>query len=199
MAETKPPRIETLSGALPWILYFALPYAGLPLAAVLAGLAAALYPTAYAAARGRDVKLVDWTTLGFFAIGTIASAAGTSATAAFLHYNYVLMWILFGAMAWGSLLVGKPFTLQFARRSTPPEVWNTPLFHHANVIITLAWATAFTLDLLVALIALRLSRAAAIAAQIFQFVPMAGAVVFMKQYRATLQQQRAVPAQAPAG
>lgn len=196
MAESKPPRIETLSGALPWILYFALPHLGLPVAALSAAFVAALYPTAIAAARGKSVKLIDWTTLAFFAFGLAALAAGTSVTAAFSHYNYVLVWILFSAMAWVSLLIGKPFTLEFARESTPPEVWNTPLFHHANVTITLAWAAAFTLNLVVALIALRLSGAAAIAAQIFQFVPMVGAVVFMSCYRASIQQGRAMSAPA---
>jgi len=195
MAEPKPARIQTLTGAIPWILYFALPYAGRPVTAVVAGFVAASCATAYARARGANVKLVDWTTLAFFALGTIASVARGSTAAMFSHYNFVLLWILFAAMAWISILAGKPFTLQFARESTPREFWSTALFHHANVLITLAWAAAFSLNLLVALVALELGGAEAIVARFFPFAAMAGAIVFMNRYRASI--QRLMPAQAP--
>lgn len=198
MPDSKAARIQSLSTALPWILYFALTYVGLPVGAVIAAFIAALYPAASSAIRGASIKLVDLVTLVFFALGVIASFASASA-AMFSQYNFVLVWVLFTAMASISLLVGKPFTLQFARESTPPEIWNLPQFLHANVVITLAWTAAFAINLLVALIALRLGTTGAIVAGISQFIPMAGAVVFMNRYRASIQQQPAMPAQAPTG
>jgi hypothetical protein len=42
-----------------------------------------------------------------------------------------------------SLLIKKPFTLQYARESVPPERWNDPMFIHANYVITWAWFGAF--------------------------------------------------------
>lgn len=199
MPESKAARIQSLSTALPWILYFALPHLGLPAGAVIAAFVAALYPAVSSAMRGSSIKLIDLVTLVFFAIGVIASFASASSAAIFSQYNFVLVWALFTAMASISLLVGKPFTLQFAREQTPREVWNTPLFQQANVVITLAWTAAFAINLVVALIALRLGSNGAIVAGVFQFIPMVGAVIFMNRYRATLQQQRAVPAQTPAG
>lgn len=42
-----------------------------------------------------------------------------------------------------SLAVGQPFTLQYARESTPPEVWGMPRFLSVNRAVTLVWAAAF--------------------------------------------------------
>jgi hypothetical protein len=41
-----------------------------------------------------------------------------------------------------SMVVGRPFTLQYARESVPAELWNTPRFVRTNFVITGAWAVA---------------------------------------------------------
>jgi hypothetical protein len=41
------------------------------------------------------------------------------------------------------LLVGRPFTLQYARESVPKEFWSSPLFLSTNRQITAAWTAAF--------------------------------------------------------
>ncbi|MFT3973259.1 MAG: hypothetical protein QM699_07365 [Amaricoccus sp.] len=47
-----------------------------------------------------------------------------------------------------SLLVGRPFTLQYAREQAPREVWDDPRFVQLNRRITLAWAIAFAIVVL---------------------------------------------------
>jgi Ca2+/Na+ antiporter len=42
-----------------------------------------------------------------------------------------------------TLLTGKPFTTPYAKEMTPPEVWDTPLFKHANVVISSGWLVGF--------------------------------------------------------
>jgi hypothetical protein len=42
-----------------------------------------------------------------------------------------------------SLAVGQPFTLQYARDTTPRDAWGTPQFFQVNRTITLVWAAAF--------------------------------------------------------
>ncbi|MCX5751979.1 MAG: hypothetical protein NT099_10045 [Candidatus Saganbacteria bacterium] len=42
-----------------------------------------------------------------------------------------------------SILIRKPFTLQYAMETTPKERWNTPEFMHGNMVITWAWFIAF--------------------------------------------------------
>lgn len=48
--------------------------------------------------------------------------------------------------AWGTLLIGRPFTLEYARQHTDPAKWHEPLFIRVNVLLTTVWATAFTVN-----------------------------------------------------
>jgi len=134
-------------GWLPWVLFFVLSRVGLPAAGVIAGLLVALYPTVARAVRGLSVKLPDWTTLAFFAIATLSVLVDGSALLLFAKYCLVVMWILFAGMAWASILFGAPFTLQYARETTPPEFWQHPVFVRTGLILTLVWAGVFTLNL----------------------------------------------------
>jgi hypothetical protein len=49
------------------------------------------------------------------------------------------------ALALGSLIVRRPFTLQYAREAVDAETARRPEFVRANYIITSAWALAFVL------------------------------------------------------
>jgi signal transduction histidine kinase len=42
-----------------------------------------------------------------------------------------------------SLMVGRPFTIQYARENVPKELWDNPQFLRTNQIITLVWLAAF--------------------------------------------------------
>ena len=42
-----------------------------------------------------------------------------------------------------SMLLRRPFTLQYAKQQVAPEVWNRPEFIRTNDVITAAWALAF--------------------------------------------------------
>jgi hypothetical protein len=45
-----------------------------------------------------------------------------------------------------TLLIGKPFTIAYAKDSTPSEHWDTPLFKRINYAISGVWAGSFTLS-----------------------------------------------------
>lgn len=42
-----------------------------------------------------------------------------------------------------TLMIGKPFTLQYAREQVPQSLWNTPQFIRSNYVITGVWCGAF--------------------------------------------------------
>ncbi len=42
------------------------------------------------------------------------------------------------------MLIRKPFTIAYAKDTTPQEHWDSPLFKRINNVITAAWASAFT-------------------------------------------------------
>ncbi|HUN56224.1 MAG TPA: hypothetical protein VMU29_13820 [Smithella sp.] len=53
----------------------------------------------------------------------------------------------------------EPFTMQFARKTTPPEVWGNPLFIRINMIMTFVWSGIFALCLLLSLYPSVITRA----------------------------------------
>ncbi|MFT4119544.1 hypothetical protein [Bradyrhizobium sp.] len=42
-----------------------------------------------------------------------------------------------------SLLIRRPFTIQYARETVPQELWASPQFFRTNQVITLVWLAAF--------------------------------------------------------
>lgn len=46
-------------------------------------------------------------------------------------------------IVFGSVLINRPFTESYARESTPPEVWTSPVFHAFNRKISAMWGLAF--------------------------------------------------------
>ena len=144
------PNPSAVWGWLPWVLFFALSRTGLPRAGVIAGLLVALYPTGAQAVRGLSVKAPDWTTLAFFTVAAVSVIVGGSTLLLFWKYSLVVVWVLFAGMAWASILFGEPFTLQYARETTPPEFWQHPVFVRTGLILTLVWAGVFTLNLAIA-------------------------------------------------
>ena len=90
---------------------------------------------------GRHLKLL--------AIGTFVLFAGLAAYALLGH----VQWSLYGVRLWVdagllivvllTMVIGRPFTLQYARDQVDPALWTSPLFIRTNYVITGAWAVAF--------------------------------------------------------
>jgi uncharacterized membrane protein len=139
--------LRLLVGFLPWIVFGALGSSSPALALILA-----LVISAVAVGRqifSHSLKILDGITFAFFvviAVGLIGFGWKILATYMTLIVNLTLM-----AVAWGSLLAGSPFTIQYAREQTPPEVWHTPLFLRINQIITGVWGLDFFLSALISL------------------------------------------------
>ncbi len=94
----------------------------------------------------RSVKVLE--------AGGAALFLGLAFAAAFLHPHWSLLTVRLAvaiglcAIVTGSILVGQPFTIQYARQQAPPERWNHPLFIKANRRISAVWAAAFAVDAL---------------------------------------------------
>ena len=50
-------------------------------------------------------------------------------------------------IAWGSIIAGRPFTLQYARESVPEAYWHTPEFIYAGYLISIVWGIIFLIAL----------------------------------------------------
>ena len=51
------------------------------------------------------------------------------------------------AIAWGSIIAGRPFALQYARESVPEAYWHTPEFIYTGYFISIVWGIIFLIAL----------------------------------------------------
>jgi hypothetical protein len=142
-------------GIVVWVAYGFFSGRGQWLDAGIAGLAilALIVTMQY---RRRAVKIMDCTSLSYFTAETFLVLAG--GVWLIIEYHLVIVWGLFAAVAWTTLIIHFPFTLQYARQTAPREVWDHPLFHRINVRLTEAWAVIFTLGAIECAICLRLGH-----------------------------------------
>lgn len=95
----------------------------------------------------------DWAIAGYFALSSLLLAAFPGAGPAFLeHYALSGMYaFLFSAAFLPPLLGLEPFTVHYARRRTPPEAWDNPVFARINSLMSHVWAGLFALAFVLSL------------------------------------------------
>ncbi|HET7874510.1 MAG TPA: NAD(P)/FAD-dependent oxidoreductase [Methylomirabilota bacterium] len=138
-------------GFVPWIGFWVLGGLEHHALAVAWGLTASLALLARDLRRSR-VKTMEATAAAFFACHAAASALVGSGRLAF--WDPALASGALGAMAWGTLLVGVPFTAQYAREDWPQEYWEAPLFQGINALLTGVWGLIFTVNAALGLLSL---------------------------------------------
>jgi all-trans-retinol 13,14-reductase len=134
--------LQLIIAFLPWIILAVLGNRWFLLALALALAVSAV--TTVRQILTRSVKILDTITLVFFVfvtIGLIGFGWTILATYMTLLVNVTLM-----AIAWGSLLAGMPFTIQYAREQVPRALWHSPLFIRINQYITAVWGLDFFLS-----------------------------------------------------
>lgn len=132
-------------GFVPWIVYGIIATGDEWRWGAIAGLVISLVLVVIdrRAGKGWDEMVIESSAAVFFACLTLLSVLDPHS--ALTPYGPALVNVWLAGTAWGSLAVGKPFTLGIARTKAPEEVWRTPLFYRVNAVVTTVWATAFTL------------------------------------------------------
>jgi len=161
-------------GLWPWAVAFGL-IAGLGLVAIVLISAKVI------------VKLPDWTLVGYFVVA--AGATFIAPIPAFPQYASVVIWLMYAAVAWGSILAGRPFTLQYARESAPPEHWQSPAFLRANLIISVVWGLAFLANVVLVVIALHPTDNPLVIGVIAPILIMIAASIFTTRYTRVVRAQ----------
>jgi intracellular septation protein A len=133
--------LSILVGFAPFIAFFVMTRigsaaSGLWLAAILA-LAVALHDRW----RGVSVKIIEiGAVLLFGGLALLTALAGIEWSVAAARAAVDGGLALIVAV---SLLIGRPFTLQYARERVPEALWTSPIFLSVNRRITLVWGAAF--------------------------------------------------------
>jgi hypothetical protein len=142
-------------GFLAWIVYGVL---GLPAYWRMASCAGLVIMLAVVATevRTRSVKIIDCTSLGFFCFAIIVLVSAGEGN--FSRYQGIFGWGLFAVVAWMAMIAEVPFRLPYARDRAPHELWNDALFRRVHIRVSLAWASIFTFNTLLAAIELQVGH-----------------------------------------
>lgn len=162
----------------PWIAFLII--AKDTLQRVEIGLVVALALTVLMAVLRLHRGIIMWVGLVFF----------TGATVAVLGFHNLwtirhLGVLANGALAigsWTTLLIGKPFTLEYARQHTDPAKWHQPLFIRTNEILTAAWASVFTFNAVVAWLLMKHLLLPEWACHTLSYAALVGAAAFTSWY-----------------
>lgn len=133
-------------GMLPWIVFSVLVGPGRFEFAVAVSLAIALLVLVVDRLRrpGTSVKILEVSDVVFFAALAIVGLFASAGTLHWLEtYSGELSNFALVAIAFGSMAVREPFTVQYAREQVDRSLWKTRGFLHTNYVITAVWGLAF--------------------------------------------------------
>ncbi|MFF0218603.1 hypothetical protein [Streptomyces vinaceus] len=133
-------------GMAPWIIFSLLVGPGRFEIAVVLALATTivLVTAGRLINRGSSWKLLEVADLVFFAILAVVGLLASEGTRKWLEtYAGEVSNIALVVIAFGSMAIRMPFTLQYARERVDPEYWNKPTFLRTNYLITGVWGLAF--------------------------------------------------------
>ncbi|MFB9892547.1 hypothetical protein [Planobispora takensis] len=136
--------VQSFAGFLPWIVYGIIATGDNWRYGALAGLVIALAVIVIdrRSHKAWDEMVIETSGAVFFALSAVFSYAAPDSP--LTPYGPALVNVWLAATAWGSLAIGRPFTLGIARRMADPKVWESPMFYRVNAVITGVWAASFT-------------------------------------------------------
>jgi uncharacterized membrane protein len=89
--------------------------------------------------------ILSWTNLVLF--GSTLLAVGILSMDWIIQYMGVLIYAALASVTFGSILVGRPFTLQYAREMVDESLWDNPRFIRVNILMTSVWGVVFLVNL----------------------------------------------------
>ncbi|MDL4814383.1 hypothetical protein [Actinomadura opuntiae] len=133
---------------LPWIL-LAVVSGWSDQAGALTGLVAALVLLAHDLRRGNrlDSLVLELSTIVFMALLTALAFAAPDSALLGYGASMAIGWL--ALTAWGTVLMGRPFTEGVARRDVDADIAATDLFKRITTVIAVVWAVSFTVMALV--------------------------------------------------
>jgi len=163
---------------------------------VFASAAICLMVIAYDALRGRSLKMLGaGSVIVFAALGAYITLLDRS-----LSSSAVKLAVDAGvfAISLTSLVIRKPFTLQYAREMVDAETAQLPGFARANYIITWAWTGAFLLMMIANVLMIYVPGLPLWSGLVIAFAARNSAVYFTKWYPQYRKAKHAAPANAGA-
>ena len=143
--------LDILKGFLPWILFFVLMGSNqtqMDIAIITAAITAVFLEIEFL----KKGFILSWGTLIFFLFMTITVVIFRMD--AIIQYASVLSHAVLASIAAVSLLVRKPFTIQYAKLEVDKVKWETLVFIRINYILTTIWLIIFLIGLVLSIVSL---------------------------------------------
>jgi hypothetical protein len=128
----------------------------------------------------RKGMILMWTTLLFFTGAFIA--VGVLQVNGIIPWMGVLIYITLATVTFGSLLLGTPFTLQYAWEMVDRSVWEKPGFIRVNRLMTGVWGGVFVINLALSMVALAGPDLIGRVAPLLTYIVLAAGIVFTIWY-----------------
>jgi hypothetical protein len=172
-------------GFAPWIIFWVVAAPSTWEYATLGALIAAVI-LAVPDAQRHSLKLLDVTTIAFFAVFSVLALFLDRSDLSWLEdYSQAISSGVLAVIVLGSLAF-VPFTEQYARESTPREVWDRPEFRQVNRTLTTVWGLVFAVSAVCGVIAQNVDTGKAWLNWIIPIVLIVGAF----KYTANVKEQR---------
>ena len=145
--------------------------------ALLAALVAALVAGYYDLQKGR---VMAWANLAIF--GLPLAALGLFGQVWVISWMNILVYAGLAAVAFGSVLARRPFTLQYAREMVPEELREHPGFLTANRFMSGMWGAVFAINLGLSALAVMGPPGSKGALVLLTFLVLASGIIFTLWY-----------------
>ncbi|MBJ7290627.1 hypothetical protein [Williamsia sp.] len=178
-----------LRGFLPFIGFITLSHFGWQWGAAGAVvLAVAMLVADRRAGASWDTQILAIGSIAFFAVLTPVAFAQPHAAIAAYCGTMSIAWL--ALVAWASIAIGTPFTMGIARRQVSADVGESPMFRRLNVVITAAWASAFTVSAVLSVVLAGQAGWMTVAASVVTFV---APILFTRVYVARVRASHTAP------
>jgi hypothetical protein len=141
--------------------------------------------------RGKSVKILE--------AGTVVLFGGLAIFTALTRFDWTILEARLAvdlgllAIVLGSIVVRRPFTLQFAREEVPREYWTNPQFVATNYKISAVWAGAFAVLVLADVVMAFFPAIPLWVGIVVTVLALAGAIWFTRWYPQQVRKRLAAP------
>jgi hypothetical protein len=132
--------MQVLVGFAPWIAWWVLAANNTYRQAALVALVLAVGLQIWGFTHGREPKILDLASIGWFVI--IEIVAFTASATDLAHYAQPASNAALTLIVLTTILIGRPFTEEYARETVPKEYWETETFKSTTRTIAWVWFLA---------------------------------------------------------
>lgn len=99
---------------------------------------------------------------------------------------------MLAASTWLTVVLGRPFTFEYAREHVDRSLWTDPRFIKTNVVVTSVWGLVFTVNAVLAWTKMEHFALSELAYEVISYALLVGAAVFTNWYPKHVRRQREI-------